>query len=154
MRLRILVLGITSVLALTGAALAHGPATGSVKAAKQKDGAYTTDLRINVNDTPKDVFFKVTNKTGDVQPVVLTDVSTDSDNFKIRWFRNKEDITQEVRGSGYQFNAPANAGKIFRALVKPTVDDPGNMCLVAKARFSDAVDYYGPVRVNSNTACV
>ncbi len=90
----------------------------------------------------KDFFMRATNGTTGIEDVALKDVSNDPGNdFRIRWFREKEEVTEAVEGpgTGFQFDAERDRAT-FRARVKPRVANPGGVCLAGQFDVASALD--------------
>ncbi len=133
-----------------------GPDLVFVTVAKQKDGPYLAMApQVRVRGRAKDFFMRVTNGTTGIEDVALKDISTDPGNdFRIRWFRGKKEITEAARGAGYGFQFDANESRTFRARVKPRVANPGELCLTGRFDVASALsDPDGAFYVNSSNIC-
>lgn len=130
-------------LACCGAlALAAGPASAGdpffeVSASKHKDGPYlntTQNVNVPIGDA-KSLYWKVKHVTGGKLEMRFTDALTETPNpegLEIRWFKGTKEITDEVKGSGYEFTLPNGSRKFFRARVKAVGTSDG-ACVVGQA---------------------
>jgi hypothetical protein len=129
------------------AALGHGEADFTVKAAKHKDGPYTDQLQ-SVNVAPeakKSLYWRVKNLSVTTLPMEFNDAATENPNpegFRITWFKGKKNITQDVKGAGYEFNLKAGKKKTFEAVVKAKVS-PQPFCLGGQAITTAPLDSAG-----------
>jgi hypothetical protein len=146
-----LALGLAScgALALTAAPAFAGPPF-DVKASKHKDGPYletTQSVSVPIGDT-KSLYWKVKHVSGGALEMRFTDALTQSPNpegLKIRWFKGTKEITNEVKGSGYEFTLPNGSRKFFRARVRAVGASDG-ACVVGQADrieplFSDTAGF-------------
>ena len=129
------VTALTLVAALAPAGGAQAGSTQFVaKAAKEKDGPYKENVRVNVaNGQKKSLWFKVTGKqeSGQLDLQFVDGESTDSlDGYKVRWFKHGDDVTSEVNGEGYPFHVSPGQSKYFNALVKRTSAAHAPFCLI------------------------
>jgi hypothetical protein len=129
-------------LAIVALAFAAAPALGGdppidVKGSKHKDGPYAETMQgVNVPiGEAKSLWWKVKHISGGKLDVRFTDALTVNPNpegLKIRWFRGDKDITEAVKGAGYDFKLPKGSRKLFRAKVKAVGPSEG-ACVVGQA---------------------
>ena len=139
MNLLRLALGLAScgALALTAAPVFAGDPPFEVTASKHRDGPYlatTQSVNVPIGDA-KSLYWKVKHVSGGALEMRFTDALTESPNpkgLKIRWFKGTKEITNEVKGSGYEFTLPNGSRKFFRARVKAVGPSDG-ACVVGQA---------------------
>ena len=108
-------------LVLAGALVASPAQAGdpfAVKAAKHKDGPYSSDLKSNIAPgETRNFWFRVTNK-GDVtiEKLVFDDADTsDLNGYETRWFKRGDNVSSQVEGDGYGFRIHPGKPKYFNA---------------------------------------
>jgi hypothetical protein len=150
---------ILCLLALVGLAMAvpanaGGPGTPVLKGAKKKAGPYKRSLSVNVQER-KNLFVKVKSTADSKQAATLFEGAIDMvDDFDIKWFKGKQDVTHDAQTSGHEFTLRPNRPKIFRVRVKPAVGNPGPMCLYAIVDVTDPVtDGVGPFFKINGSPC-
>jgi hypothetical protein len=132
-----LVLSTIAALALTAPAIGGQPPI-DVKAAKHKDGPYaetTQDVNVPIGEA-RSLWWKVKHVSGGKLDVRFTDAMTEfpnPDGLKIRWFKGDKEITDAVKGAGYDFKLPKGSRKLFRAKVKAVGPSKG-ACVVGEAQ--------------------
>jgi hypothetical protein len=138
------------VLALTAVPALGGDPPFRVKASKHEDGPYLHTIQsvnVPIGDM-KTLYWKVKHVSGGSLEMRFTDALTEFPNpegLKIRWFKGPKEITEEVKGSGYEFTLPNGSRKLFRAKVR-AVEDSDGACVVGQADrieppFSDNVGF-------------
>jgi hypothetical protein len=132
-------------IALALAALGIGAASSAglaviidVEASKHRDGPYE-DAQQQVNipvGKEKSLYWRVKNFTAGPLDLTFDDAATggsDTDGYRIRWYRGRNDISSQVKGSGYPFKLKAGKKKIFRAEVKHKLDVSPGFCIGGQA---------------------
>ncbi len=124
-------------LALTAVPAVAGDPPFEVKASKHEDGPYvetTQTVNVPIGDA-KSLYWKVKHVSGGALEMRFTDALTASPNpegLKIRWFKGTKEITNEVKGSGYEFTLLNGSRKFFRAKVRAVGASDG-ACVVGQA---------------------
>lgn len=149
-------------LAALVAIVAAAPAMGrgdpaKVTVAKHEGGPYVYDSPpATVGAEPESFWMRIASKADYAQDVTLEDRSNADvpGNVKFRWYRGDENITADAQGSGYEFKLKPDRTKIFRAKVKPLVEDPGEICLFGAFLLQpDDLESYGFFYINSDSIC-
>jgi hypothetical protein len=132
-------LGLAScgVLALTSSPAFAGAPPFEVTASKHRDGPYFESIQsvnVPIGDA-KSLYWKVKHVSGGALEMRFTDALTqfpNPDGLKVRWFKGTKEITDAVKGSGYEFTLPKGSRKFFRARVK-AVGATDGACVVGQA---------------------
>jgi hypothetical protein len=143
-------------LCATGVALAGPAASNKVGVAKRESGPYTFGgTQVTVDAAARSFYFKIANKTDQTQQMTLEDRSATRPpyDYRVRWFRNRSDITTAANGDGYHFKLAPGSPKIFRGYVKPMVDNPGELCLAGAFVLGPGMETADFLYVNSSTIC-
>jgi hypothetical protein len=126
---------ILCLLALAGLFLAvpanaGGPAgTPVLKGAKKKAGPYKRTHSVKVQQR-RNLYVKVKSTANSKQTATLYQGAVDMlGDYSVDWFKGKRDVTHDVQTSGYEFTLRQNRPRLFRAKLKPVVDNPGPLCL-------------------------
>jgi hypothetical protein len=149
-------LGILAVLAMSVTSASAGDDLISVKAAKHKAGPYTHETQaLNVPvGKRKTVYYRVKN-VGDTLTLELSfddaATNTSNDDYNVKWFKRKTNITADVAGAGYEFKVKPGKKKLFRAKVKH-VSGSSNLCLGGQA--SGPLTFPDAAYFNVNGPCV
>jgi hypothetical protein len=143
---RFVSVGLASVAAFVGLGVA---AEGSsqramplkITVAKDPDGPYKSFLESTTlaEGQAKTFFFKVGNRAAETDGVRLRDQSSGSGDglYKLRWFKGKgvdpaKEITEDLEGDGFFYDAPPESKRSFTVKVKLlSSGDPNNdtLCL-------------------------
>jgi hypothetical protein len=132
---RVFLVALTCVLAVgvTGLAIAGAPGI-NLAAAKKKSGPYEEFVAANANKKAKakELYVRAKNaSTEDATAILTQDAVGGANDYRIRWYRGAENITQDVKGWGYGFNLPSDSRRDFRVKVKPRSNNPDGLCLEA-----------------------
>jgi len=127
---------------------------------KKKPGGpwieYTSGQK-RVGQEPKAVFWRVRNQdTGDQDVSVEERRSGDGqDDYRIRWFRGDKDVTNDLRGPGYEFTFASDESRKFKATIKAKKANPGPLCLTPAftALAQPDVTYSYSLYVNDSSVC-
>jgi hypothetical protein len=138
-RLLVLAAFMLAALVLTAPQSSAGPTDPfGVRAAKEKDGQYTTflqALKVPVGEK-KTVYWRIKSKVETDLSAKFDDAATPNPNpggYKVRWYKGKKEVTTEVKGDGRPFTLPAGGAKTFRATVKH-VEPSAGFCLGGQAQ--------------------
>ena len=129
--LAIIALAVTAIPALAGTPPID------VKASKHKGGPYNETpqgVTVPVGEA-KSLWWKVRHVSGGKLDVRFTDALTEFPNpegLKIRWFKGDKEVSDAVKGAGYEFKLPKGSRKFFRARVKAVGPSDG-ACVVGQA---------------------
>lgn len=140
-------------LALAAAPASAGGPPFDVSVSKHRDGPYvetTQSVNVPIGDA-KSLYWKVKHLSGGKLEMRFTDALTEFPNppgLEIRWFKGHNEITDEVKSSGYEFALPSGSRKFFRARVKAVGTSDG-ACVVGQAdRIDPAHSDTGGFAVN------
>lgn len=153
-RVLIGVLVFAGCLALAAVALA-GSAL-DVTMAKRAEGPYRSSTPMVTIASPKDLYVRIKNVAATKQAIRVVDArgGDDVDDFKIRWYRGRKDITAAARGDGDEFNLRSGDARRLRAHVKPVVANPGAACVAITAFATPNGDIEGgSFQVNGDNQC-
>ena len=129
-RAAVALLSVTALVTLTGpAAFAGGPVKLGVS--KQADGPFDSHAvaTMDVGDA-KNFYLKARNLTQNPFLAELDDQQTPTNSsYTRKYFRNSDNITADVTGSGYQFNLKPGHPKFFRVKVKRVDANTALFCL-------------------------
>jgi hypothetical protein len=132
--LRPLLIVLAGALAIVpAAALGHGEGDFTIKASKHKDGPYSGELQ-SVNVAPgakKSVYWRIANVSGSRLQLQFDDAATPDPNpegFRIKWFKGKREITDDVKAGGFEFTLKKGKKKTFEAVLKAK-PSPQPFCL-------------------------
>ncbi len=125
-------------LAILLAAAAQAPGRGglpaSLKAAKQKDGLFKTEVRVNIPiGDAKVVWFRAKSMADKAQQFAFKDdgSSSELEGYKVRWFKGHQNVSSDVYTEGHLFVLDPGESKFFQAKVKHT--GPGDpICIVGE----------------------
>jgi hypothetical protein len=138
----VLLAGVALVTGLAAPATAGDPDV-TLKIAKQEGGPYEQlGVRLNIAAGEKrNVSLKARSVTGDVEPVLLDDeFSLYPVNWLVQYFtKNGTDITPQVKGAGFAFNAKPDKAKLFRVKIK--VFGSGFGCVTSRVIHAGPDDF-------------
>ena len=132
MRLVIRAISAGTAMLLLGSGLALAGLPGvELEGSKTADGTYKDLTRVRVADN-RDVFVRASNESGDPYDATLMDQATGpgKGDYKLRWFKGDQEITEAVRGSGYEFSVANQDQERFRVRVKVKANNPKRLCFV------------------------
>jgi hypothetical protein len=116
---------------LAGSAGAADPGEPLLDSSLKKNSAYGGTPFIKSKRT-RNAYVRVTSTWNDQNAVLKEQGNGSSADYKFKWFRGSENISHDVRTSGYEFELPTEGTqKKFRVEIKPRVDHPGTACLYA-----------------------
>jgi hypothetical protein len=100
-----------------------------LEGSKSADGTFKDLTRARVKDS-RDLFVQASNVSGEAYDATMTDdvLGPGDSDYRIRWFKGDKDITDKVRGPGYDFSVANNDEKRFRVRVKVRADNPKRIC--------------------------
>lgn len=143
------------VVALPATSALAAPAV-TVKVAKHKGGPFTEDVeQVNIT-APKTLYFKALSNGGGQHDATLIHGSCCAGvhDFKVHYFRKHNNITSDVRGSGFDFPLAIGNPWTFRIRVEPKVANPDQYCLFPHVSIdASAVEFRGYFAINSPGAC-
>jgi hypothetical protein len=156
-RRRIALLAALTAMAAIGLSVpAHGlNPDATLGASKHKDGPFVAQAHVKIDvGSSRDVYFKATSFLEDPQDLKLQSFATERPAYKVTWFKGRHDITDEVRGAGYEFSLGPHRKKLFRVHVKRkqghdatcvdgAIYTPGNTFVNSAA-----------ITVDNNNACI
>ena len=113
---------------LVGSAGAAEPGEPILDSSLKKHGPFGNTVFIK-SKRAKDAYVRVSSTYSD-QNVVLTQALLGSgDDYKFKWFRGDENISHDVKTSGYEFELPGAGKRRFRVQIKPRVNKPDTACM-------------------------
>ena len=115
----------------------------ALKISKHEGGPYKElGVRLDIAAGEKrNVHLKARSVTGDVEPVLLDDqFSLYPVDWRVKYLtKNGTDITPEVKGPGFAFNAKPDKAKRFRVKIKVFVPGPG--CVTSRLIHAGLDDF-------------
>ena len=160
--MRKLVISMAAVLTLCTALAAQeaigrgGPAQLEVSHAKSGPYQRTGPFSLVVDEGAESAFLRIKNRSDTRQRVVLTDERVGYvDDYIVKWFRGKENVTKMVESDGYAFRIAPKEKRgraILRMAVKPAGTERRTMCVTPEfvlTRLGAAYSY--PIAVNDDS---
>ena len=113
------------------------PPPDSLKFARQKSGPYKeTPVKMTVNAGQRKTFYL--ESRSDESPALDILIEDNEPDYRLKYFKGKNNITDEVTDEGY-FYEPKASGVKFRVTVKRPAAGPATDCVVVNAEDAQAV---------------
>lgn len=101
-----------------------------LEGAKSPEGPYKDLIRTKVEDS-RNLYLQASNASGEAYDATLTDETfgPGAGDYRFRWFKGNQEITDAVRGAGYEFSVANGDEQRFRVRVKVRANNPKRICL-------------------------
>jgi hypothetical protein len=128
----------------------------SVAVARQKDGpykGYTGDVKVPEGKT-KDLWFRV-NGAGSLTETIdlrfLDDGSSSDEDYKVKWFKGKKNVSQDVKNEGYSVTVGKSQKRYFRASITDVGPEEG-LCLEGEIVFDMTLSEFAAAGIETECA--
>jgi hypothetical protein len=149
------ILWLTIATLVTAFALAEPASAGDelpnpmIKVSRHRDGPFRLSIEPSIGvDQKKTYFFKVKNTENQNGHVTLSGAESNAD-FRFRYFRGNNEITEAVQNDNYELELNALQAKLIRMTAKQKANPPAMAC--AFLRNWPSITALATVRFNGDT---
>ena len=115
-----------------------------------------SSMRKNVGQKTVSVFWRARNQDTEHHVVDLTENlgGEGVNDYRIRWFRGKTDVTKKVTGPGYEFSLSPDDKRKFEVTIKARKANPKPVCITPFFNVAgDPTSYSYGLYVNDDGVC-